>query len=366
MDIRALSERHGDFYVPAFAVRVAGKDLLRDHTVAVTQADVDLTLGGAGRFSFTVADAFDFDRREFLSGDGRDLLDLLAFGAPIEVAMGYGDIAPLPKLIAGIVTQITTSFGESGSPELSVSGYDHAFPLMGGKNTRSWTKQRDSAVVEEIASFHNLTPDVRVTKEELPQVEQNQEGDLEFVNKLAERNGYETYVTERTLHFRPPQNQGSGVVKLEWGKGLLSFKPDGNLAGQVSAVEVYGWNPQTKEKIVGKAGRGQEPGREARQDSAADNLGTVLRKQPVLRVREPVFSQASASERAQALLKEKAEQFLTGEGETIGMPEIRPDRNIDLAGLGRKFSKTYYVREATHRFDSSGYRTRFKVKETTL
>jgi uncharacterized protein len=366
MDLAALSDLHGDFYAPAFAVRVADKDLLRDHAAAVTQAEVELTLGGAGHFSFTIADAFDFRTSKFLSSDGRtDLLELLAFGAPIEIRMGYGNVANLTVLIEGVVSQITTNFGEGGSPELAISGYDNSFPMMGGKNTQSWPKQYDSDVVKQIAGFHSLDADVVKTKEEQPQIEQNQEGDLEFINKLAQRNGYEVYVTGKTLHFRPP-NKGSGVVTLEWGKGLLSFKPDGNLAGQVSSVEVYGWDAKTMDKIVGKAVNGEEPGRDPKSESAGDAIKTVLRRQPVLRVRQPVFSQADATEKARALLKEKAEQFLTGEGETLGLPKILPDNNITLLGLGGKFSKTYYVREATHRFDSGGYRTRFKVKETTM
>ncbi|MEA2942699.1 MAG: uncharacterized protein QOD09_3228 [Bradyrhizobium sp.] len=367
MDLATLSKQHADFYVPAFAVRVAGKDLLREHVVAVTQAEVDLKLDTAGRFSFTIADAFDFDLREFRTGDGKsDLIKTLAFGAPIEIAMGYGDVKSLTKLIEGVVTQVTTDFNDGGSPELTISGYDNAFPMMGGKSTKSWTGRRDSDVVQEIAGSHNLDGDIASTKEDLHQIERNQEGDLEFINKLAARNGYEAYVTGRTLHFRPSQNQGSGVVTLEWGKSLLSFKPDGNIAGQISGVEVYGWNPKTKDRIVGKAMHGDEPGRDPKGDSGGDQITTVLRKQPMLRVRQPVFSQAEATTRAQALLKERAEQFLTGEGETLGIPDVVPGRNITLAGLGAKFSKTYYVQEATHRFDSGGYRTRFKVKEPSL
>jgi phage protein D len=79
-----------------------------------------------------------------------------------------------------------------------------------------------------------------------------------------------------------------------------------------------------------------------------------------------VFTQAEADQRAKAALNERAKQFLTGEGETIGLPEIRPDRNVELDNLGVPFSKTYYVQEATHKIDSNGYRTRFKVKETGL
>jgi uncharacterized protein len=367
MDLATLSESNGRFYVPAFAVRLAGKDLLRDHAVAVTGGEIDLSLGAAGRFSFTIANSFDLDAQEFLAGQRRsELLQLLTFGAPIEIAVGYGDSGKLPKLITGVITQIATSFGQGGSPELTVSGYDNAFPMMGGKNTWAWPNKRDSEAVQEIAGNHNLKADVASTGEQHDQIEQNQESDLEFINKLAKRNGCEVYVTGRTLHFGPPQNQGDGVVTLEWGKGLLSFKPDANLAGQISGVEIYGWDPNTKKEIIGRANHGQEPGRDARRQSAGDDLSQLMRERPVLRVRQPVFSAAEANSRAEALLKEQAEQFLTGEGETIGLPEILPDRNITLKGLGRKFSKTYYVNQTTHHFGTDGYLTRFKVKEITL
>ena len=63
-------------------------------------------------------------------------------------------------------------------------------------------------------------------------------------------------------------------------------------------------------------------------------------KQPTLRLRQPVFTQAEADQRAKAALNERAKQFLTGEGETIGLPEMRPDRNVELDKLGAPFSKT--------------------------
>ena len=63
-----------------------------------------------------------------------------------------------------------------------------------------------------------------------------------------------------------------------------------------------------------------------------------------------------------AALNERAKEFLTGDAESIGLPEIRPDSNVLIDDLG-EFSKTYYVQRATHKIDSNGYRTRFKVKE---
>ena len=57
-------------------------------------------------------------------------------------------------------------------------------------------------------------------------------------------------------------------------------------------------------------------------------------KQPTLRLRQPVFTQAEADKRAKAALNERAKKFLTGEAEAIGLPELRPDRNVELDNLG--------------------------------
>lgn len=370
MDLAALSSKYGAFYAPAFAVRLGRSDLVRDELLAITQVEADLQLGAAGRFSFTIANAYDLDKHAFLTGRGKAALDLVTFGAEVEVCMGYGDAKTVPVVISGVVTEITTNFPESGTPELSVAGYDHAFPLTNGKNSRTWAKARDSDAVHEIASFHNLNGAIEQTNEQHAQIEQNQESDFEFIKKLADRNHFEVYVdAQRTLHFGKPNDKGDAVVILRWGEGLLTFKPEANLAGQIAAVEVYGWDSKQKKAIVGRARAGDESGKEAQRKSAGERFGAIVRdsqKQPTLRLRQPVFTQSEADNRARAALNERAKQFLTGEAEVIGLPEIRPDTNVTLDNLGKPFSKTYYVQQSTHKVDTNGYRTRFKVKETAL
>src|SRR5262249_15884007 len=149
---------------------------------------------------------------------GDDLLKLLTFGAEIEICIGYGDAGTTPTAILGIVTNISTSFPETGSPELVVSGYDHGFPLTLGTSTDSWRDRTDSDVVQQIATFHNLNAVVDRTAEKHPQIEQNQVSDWEFLKTLAERNSdddrinhFELYVDpggaakRPTLHFVKPK-----------------------------------------------------------------------------------------------------------------------------------------------------------------
>ena len=262
MDLVTLSNQYGNFYAPAFSVRMGRNDLVRDFYLAVSQVEVDLMLGGMGRFSFTVVSSYHIEAHTFLTGRGQSVLDMLKFGAEVDICMGYGDAKSVPMMASGVVTEITTNFPESGSPELTVAGYDHAFPLTIGKNARTWTKELDSNAAHEIAGFHNLNAKIETTQERHPQIEQNQEGDFEFLKKLADRNHFELFVDEkRTLHFHKPNDTATPVARLKWGEGLLSFKPEANLAGQISRVEVYGWDSKKKEKIVGIAVAGEESGK---------------------------------------------------------------------------------------------------------
>jgi phage protein D len=367
MDLAEYSDRHGDFYVPAFVVKVGGRALTQDLGVGVSQCEVDLTLGAASRFSFTVVNTWSLERREFRSAGGMRVIELLAFGSSIDVAMGYGDCSRLPVLLSGLVTEITTSFSEGGTPELVVSGYDHLFPMTLGKGSHSWPDVKDSDVVAELAQAYGLAADIEETSPRHAQIEKNQESDFEFMKKLAERNHYEFYVTPRkALRFGKPRDREEGIVTLRWGDSLFSFKPEANLAGQVSKVEVYGWDTERKRAIVGVARAGEESGHDPRRQSGGTRLQAAIGRETVLQVRQPVFSQAEARQRAQAILNDRAKKFLTGDAECLGLPELLPDRNVTLGNLGEPFSKTYYVKQATHKVDGSGYRTRLKMKETSL
>jgi uncharacterized protein len=369
MKLVELSGQYHDFYAPSFVARLDGADLMGDHLVAVSQVEVNLKLGAASTFSLTLTDCYSHKAHKFLTGYGDDLLELLTFGAKVEIFMGYSDGQSMPLMLSGMVTEITTNFAEGGSPEISVSGMDNGFLLTIGKNSKSWSQRKDSAVASEIAGFYNLGTIIEQTQEEHPHIEQNQMSDWEFLKTLADRNrNYVLFLDERNrFHFASRNNSASDVVELAYGQGLLSFKPEANLANQISRVEVYGWDRNNAKAIVGVASAGQEPGRSGK--SAGQVLEAVVadpNRRPTLRIRQPVFTQSEANQRAQAALDEHAEKFLTGDGESVGLPLLRPDSNVKLSELADRFSKTYYIQETTHKIDSNGYRTRFKVEEPHL
>jgi uncharacterized protein len=359
--ITQLETKHRNFYAPAFQILVDGQDLLTSLFMEIASVQVDNTLKGADRFSFTVNSTFNFQTREF-----EHLADLFSFGASVAISLGYQDVKSMKLMHRGKITSVQTSFPASGLPQINVSGYDLSYFMTKGKASDNWDNVKDSDVVQKLARKHGLKAVVEDTRVEHPKVEKVEQSDFEFIEKLAKRNGYEFYVFDQDLYFRPPANDKTAVVTLEWGKGLISFTPEINIAEQVSKVEVRGWDVKAKKEIVGTAKRGEEPGRDANRRSGAEIIDAICPDTGELKVRAPVFSKQEADRKALAILKKRSELFVQGSGESVGMTDILADTNIELLGLGKLFSKTYYIEQSTHTINTSGYRTTFKVKDTTI
>jgi phage protein D len=133
---------------------------------------------------------------------------------------------------------------------------------------------------------------------------------------------------------------------------------------QVGAVIVRGYDPKNKQEIVGRAGPGAERqmgGTIAGAEAAAQAFGP---KEEV-HVQSPIASQEEADQLAQALYMRRSIEFVVGSGSTIGIPELRVGRVIDLRGLGR-FSGPYYVTQATHSISGGGYQTSFRVGRNAI
>jgi phage protein D len=369
MKLAELEGAYDGFYVPASVIRVARRDIVNELFLTVTAIEVSLKLNAAGRFSFTIASAFDWETHQFL-GKARnevvDLLDLFAFGAPVEVKIGYGDFKKLPTLIEGVVTELGTSFAESGTPALTISGYDPLFELGIGVDSRAWDDAKPSKAVADVAAIRGLK--VRITAQDGSEkrIDQNKESDRDFIDRMAKLAKCIFYIRDGELRFGPRRNDAAAAIELVWGEGLSSFSPSANLAKQISAVEVHSWSAAKGKSIVGKAVRGDEKGIDGSAKSGSQWTGKAFGKAPILSVSAPVFTQEEADARAKAILESRAQDFVTGEGECVGLPNLLPDTNIAISGVGKAFNKTYYVGEVTHSLDGKGFRTRFHVEEPSI
>ena len=357
------------FYAPAFSIQVQDKELLKNE-VEIFSVTVTSTLKGAADFSFTVNNPIDPGSNDF-----RYLKEkLFALQSEVTIKMGYGDRGKLKEICSGIITALDVSFPANGVSQLTIKGFDHSHKMMKSQHSATYGSDKRpvkySDVVKAIAAKPEYglgTSKIVDTKEQHRQIKQHNQSDFDFIqNKLADEIGFEVFVRDNDLHFRPRANDSTDfVVELVWGQTLISFSPKLDTTKQVSGVEVRGWDPAKQKPISGKAQKGDEHGRDKKGKSGGDTVAAA-QKDAVKHIWKPVTTQKEADDLAKSVFDKIALGYLTGSAECLGLPDIVPGKNVKLSGLGATFSKMYYVEKVTHAISSSGYKTNFDVTENTI
>jgi phage protein D len=361
-----------DYYAPNFRVEVEGRELDPESKGDVLDVKVTMDLDNLTSFDLTINN-WDDKRFAFKYSD----TTIFDVGNRVHVRMGYAD--DLRFMASGLISALTPKFPESGPPTLGVTGVDAMLKLRDrkpvGSDVKKFVDRTDWQIAQEIAARNHL--DVKVTEKgpRQPLVVQKNQDDAQFLMERAKRIDFDCFIridpdTGRdTLYFMSPTDARDGskvrVYVFEWGKSLINFNPVLKLGKQVSKVTVRGWDPRTKKPISYTAGPDDLPkssggGGESGPEIAGKRLGD---KQDVI-VDQPVSTIEEARELAMSRMRERAYDYLTGSGQVIGLPDLRPGDNVELLGLGKRFSGSYYVTKVEHSLGGSGYLTQFDVRRT--
>ena len=339
---------------PGFKVLVGGRELPTEAALDIIDVKVCDYVEGASMFTVRF-NIWDSHRQELQWIDDARLSE----GQEVEVRIGFVD--HFGTLIIGEITALEPEFHQNEAPTLVMHGYEHLHRFRRGRKTRSFINAKDSEIAEQIARDLKLRARVDDTQVIHDYVLQNNQTDIDFLLERARRIRYEVIVRDKILHFRKAANATGEVVSLEYGFTLQSFYPRLNTMRQVSEVVVQGWDPKTKEPIVGEAKLGDEVSNmHGSQLGAAITEQAFFTTQSVI-VNTPVFSDTEATQIAKGKFNDMIIDFITGEGTAIGNTDIRAGRVIELLKLGRRFSGLYYVTSSTHSVDQSGYITKFTV-----
>jgi uncharacterized protein len=357
MQFQDLHDKHDGFYEPWFEVRLADKvNQLAESKTKFTGSDgivsdvsVETTISGADRFSFTLNNLFDRSGNGAFAGLNPEFFSV---DKRVQISIGYRDLTPI---FVGTIQSANPTFPAGGSPTVNVSGYGLLQDMMTGTHTKSWRKSekgadpkkvKDSEVADEIVSkdhYGFTNRQITDTKLKLRQIVQEKQSDYQFLQERAKRYNFEVFARERTFFFREPAETQEPKVTLKYGESLNSVSFGRNETSQVGQVKTVSSNPKGgKEGITGTAGRG---------GSNAETKTLPVRAE----------SEAEAKQIAQAELGRIKEARVTGNGETIGLPEIQAGDTIQLDGLGQ-FSKRYYITSTSHRIGGSGYTTTFQIR----
>lgn len=339
---------------PTFAVSVDGSPLPESAALLVTRLRVDEDTRLPGMFMLELLGGDDTGETSLIDGSQ------FPIGGAVEIKFGYDDT--LETLFAGEITGLEPIFARAQAPLLVVRGHDRRHRLLRGRKTRSFVQQKDSDIASAIASEAGLTAQATDSEVVHDYVLQANQTDMEFLQERARRIRYEFKIEDKTLHFRPVQNDQGEVLTLTPDDDLIEFNPRLSTLGQASEIEVRGWSPKDKAQLVAKAKDGDEVSVMGGQDTGAALSAAAFGASPVLVSTEPVLTQAEADQLAKAGFNRAILALVVGDGLCAGRTDLRPGTVIKLDGIGTRFSGQYYVNSTSHEYTPrDAYQTHFVV-----
>jgi phage protein D len=358
-----------DYYAPDYKIEVEGQEVDPESKGDVLDLKVTMDLANLTHFDLTVNN-WDDKHLTFKYSD-TTTFDL---GNRIHVQMGYA--GRLLSMVQGLITTLTPHFPESGPPTLVIGGEDRMVKLKDRKpkdgEQKKFVNMTDGDIVQIIAVRNGLVPKIQATGEVHDIVVQKNQDDATFLMERAKRIDYDCFVGTDpdsgmdALYFQSPTDARDGksvrVYVFEWGKSLINFSPTLSLNKQVGKVTVKGWDPATKALLQYTAGPADLPTSSGGGENGPSAIQTRFKDREDVVVDQPVTSQQEAKTLAIALLRERAYSYITANGQVIGIPDLRPGDNIEVQGLGTRFSGQYYVTKVEHSLGSSGYLTTFDVR----
>jgi Bacteriophage probable baseplate hub protein len=286
---------------------------------------------------------------------------LLDFGKKLRVEAGGGVGAG--QVFEGKVTGIEGRFLRERPHEVLVFAEDRLQDLRMTRRTRTFEDMSDADLFQQVASQHGLRADVDVSGPTHKVLAQLNQSDLAFLRERARAVDAEVWVAGDTLFVKTRSRRNTGDVTLTLGRGLLECSVTADLAGQVSAFSVSGWDVAGKEAIAFRATDSALSGELGSDEGGSAILSGKIGDRPQQIVHLVPFSAAEAQALAEANYRRAARRFVIGNGIAEGDARVRVGAKLSLQGVGPLFEGKYYVTRARHLFDPRiGFRTQFMAE----
>lgn len=327
--------------VPDFKITLDGKPLSKDllpqlHQVEVVQSVglIDMAVLTLGNPHGSVADQPCFKH-----------------GTDLVVKAGY--MGELEQVFRGDVVSLEPEFPTSGTPSVIVRAYDRLHRYHRDRKQRIFLNQKVSDVISTLASEEGLSAKVEATKGPREYLFQNNQSNVELIQELARREGYEVEVDEKGKLFvgKPRiKEQKRGV--LTWGETLKSFYVRSSVNNVSTQVTVRYWDMLQKTKVIET--NGPLEGKLEPIDAATAVAEKAFKKANRQVSIRPCTVAGEAKALATAIYNKQALESVQARATAIGEQKLIAGKIVELLGLGKMWSGLYYISGATHLFTPEG------------
>lgn len=302
-----------------------------------------------------------------------DNWDLSNFDDPIwkkgnilEVSWGFpGHMAPARQCVIQKVTGFQT---------LTIEALSKAILMHKVAKCRVFENKKRSDVAALIAQengYSGSAVDIEDSGETLTAITQARQTDAQFIKRLAEKEGFEFYIDFDGFHFHKRRLGQRPVRELHWYTApevgeLLSINIENDVTAKAGATTLRGRDPLTRKDVTAKGSNA-----ETQRDSLATTIEVVdpetgkthLEKRNASEDIRPAAHATEQGAKREADARFRRAQHTTVElsATAIGDPSLLAKTVVQISGIGQRLSGKYYVKEARHKVDSSGYTVEFKA-----
>jgi phage protein D len=290
----------------------------------------------------------------------------------VAVRVGFEE-GGTEEVVSGYVTRVRPRFdADETRCTLEVEGMDAGVLLDREEKLKDWPGKKDSDIAREVLGAHGLGARVEETEvvhdEALSTIIQR-ETDLEFLKRLALRNGFACWVEGTTGHFRPlpadPVPQPVLAAHFGAETSLAWFAPTVD-ALRPAEVAMFQVDRLTREVLSAGA---SAPARRplGRMDAAALLPGGV-KPAMVYVARNAATGAPEMTALCQGVFDEGA-WFASAEGETRPAAYahvLKPRGLVTVKGVGESYSGVWYVAYVRHALGRDGYTQFFRLRRDAL
>jgi phage protein D len=276
-------------------------------------------------------------------------------------------------LMTGYLTHAHATFEDDlARCRLELWGMDGTALMDREERLRAWPDQKDSDIAAAILASYGFSAEVEdtaVVHDARTSTIVQRETDMQFLRRLALRNGFECFVEGNTGHFRAPPVDADPqpVLAVHFGAktNVDWFTVQVNALAE-AGIGMFQLHRTEKEMLSSLVESSLQPALGASQ--ASDLLPPGLAPARSF-VGMNVATGANEMEALCQGLFHRGMWFVTGEGLVAGNrygSVLRPRRPVTIKGIGETHSGVYWVTHVTHSISRDGYAQRFKVKRNAL
>jgi len=344
---KELSNKYGNFLIPAYKIKVSGTDLVATMKLDVEEMVITLSLKAASSAVIKLANLYEEKSQSFKS----DVKSKFKLGTVVEIEIGY--LSETTMVFKGYVAGLGVEFEEYPLLVIQLMDARRLMMARGKKHLLHEVKNYSDAFKTVMSNYSSLcTPVVDPTSDNLKKPLAQTTNDYHFVTRELIEKGKadrEFFLLGDKAYFREPAKVTAPIMKVKYARELLSFSV---MSGYLDMkVVVSGYDPEAQETVSATVAA-----------KSKDSQSAVISSPPEIYFVDPdADSQEKAKIRANAIAERELNMTCSGNGKLVGLPEVVPGRFLEVESLDSMVNKKYYITEVVHTIDTESFTTTFEI-----